>query len=285
MLSPADQIEQNENETEYRLLITRARSYSNATSLSDSDESSNKSSLKKVLMRNKLNLQCKLHHKQDWSKECVQCNDCINIEQNDLPNGKLPTLRVVIGYISKLRNDERYSSNSAHEEHAALDIMMHWIYCNVYTITKRCVVSKLKEAMSKYKHFKSYPTSKKKDKNWNDYEEFVKSCHMIFDIKYKTEERRVMQERLWNVKMTKDDEQFYQKMCQVPQSGYCSTFIDRKWQKTAKRKLQEDASLAKRKEESGIYMQGMRPVDDECDVDEHGVLYKPDEEVVEDRFT
>ena len=35
--------------------------------------------------------------------------------------------------------------------------------------------------------------------------------------------------RLWGVKITETDEQFYEGMKKVPQVGYCKTFVDRKW--------------------------------------------------------
>ena len=43
--------------------------------------------------------------------------------------------------------------------------------------------------------------------------------------------------------MTEKDEEFYSNMCLAPQMGYCSSFTDRKWVKTAKRKRREEETL------------------------------------------
>ena len=104
MSSTVDQVDYDE----YKLLVTRANSYHTTSEVPKQPSSS-----KNVLSRNKYNLQCRIHYKQDWTKDCIQCDDCLNIEHNNLPNGKLPTVRIVIGFVLKLKSDERYSTNCA----------------------------------------------------------------------------------------------------------------------------------------------------------------------------
>ena len=61
----------------------------------------------------------------------------------------------------------------------------------------------------------------------------------LFDIKA-TEERTLYQQKLWGVKMTVLDKKFYEKQNLLPCVGYCSTFIDRKWEISHKRKLNSE---------------------------------------------
>lgn len=89
--------------------------------------------------------------------------------------------------------------------------------------------------MSKYRDLKKYPTSKKKDKYCQDYDTFSNECARIFDI-IGANERIVLQEKIWGVKMSKSNKSFYENQCLVPQVGCSTNFVDRKWEKTQKRK-------------------------------------------------
>ena len=61
----------------------------------------------------------------------------------------------------------------------------------------------------------------------------------LFDIKA-TEEITLYQQKLWRVKMTDLDKKFNEKQKLVPRFGYCSTFVDRKWEISHKRKLNRE---------------------------------------------
>ena len=60
----------------------------------------------------------------------------------------------------------------------------------------------------------------------DDMKTFIEQCDHIFDIKGDVD-RIKSQETLWKVKMTPNDGHFYSGMFQVPQVGYCSSFVDR----------------------------------------------------------
>ena len=54
-------------------------------------------------------------------------------------------------------SDEEFSENAI-----ALDLILPWVNCNVYTKSKTTVLKKLKAHTAKYLHLKGYPKSKRK---------------------------------------------------------------------------------------------------------------------------
>ena len=70
---------------------------------------------------------------------------------------------------------------------------------------------KIAESMKTFKHLKGYPKGKRKDTYWHKYAGFIQECGQLFDIKYKTDERKKLQEKAWKVDMTKKDQTFYKK--------------------------------------------------------------------------
>jgi hypothetical protein len=78
-------------------------------------------------------LRCKSHDGQEWSKLCDDCVDCILFKQVSLPNGKLPSVETVLGYMFMVRNNEPGTNV---EQNVAKDIMLHWVYCNVEPCNK-----------------------------------------------------------------------------------------------------------------------------------------------------
>ena len=75
------------------------------------------------------------------------------------------------------------------------------------------------------------------------YAGFIQECGQLFDIKYKTDERKKLQEKAWKVDMTKKDQTFYKNMKKVQQQGYCSTFADRTGQKITKKYIKQHTNI------------------------------------------
>ena len=106
------------------------------------------------------------------------------------------------------------------ENNVTLDLINHWVNCNVYTQSRKTIKQRLMVILKKYKYLREYSKNKKKDTYWNEYRKFIIACRNLFDI-IGSQERRKKQENIWKVKMT-EDLQFYKNMCLVPQIGYSS---------------------------------------------------------------
>ena len=81
-----------------------------------------------------------------------------------------------------------------------------------------------------------YDNCKKNTTYWEKFDCFTKSLHLVLDFLEKNEPRRKLQEQLWGCKTVEKDRFFYIGQLQDPPTCFCSDFVDRKWQKTEKRK-------------------------------------------------
>ena len=242
---------------DFKKMITRAKTY-DIDLVNTFEPLSPKSAIKKKEnLRKKVFLKCQLHDRgKDWSKENDDCSNCLLFKlSSSLPNGKLPSLQTVLGYLFEQRNiDHKHA-----ESNVILDVMLHWTYCNVYTQSRNTVTKKVKHWYKKYVHLKDYPQKKKKDTYWREYDQFVDACRHLFDIKG-SPERIKLQSKIWGVKMTKKDEKFYSNQCLIPPIGYCTSFSDRKWSKSVKRKRQDDENLKTKRIQANQYKDNARPV-------------------------
>lgn len=269
-----------QDKKEYDILITRSRTYSKTLESKSSDKVKLKS-----LLRHKTFLQCRDHHNihNKWNQECDNCTNCIHFLHIDsFPNGKLPTGSQVMSYIQHLlQDDPGHQSSVIHN--VSLDLILHWIYCNVYTIGYVNVKKKIEKLRSEYRYLKNVPTNKRTEKYWNRHEKFIISSYKLFDIKTNSVDRLKSQATLWGVDMEKCDHDFYDGMCKISQIGYCTHFVDRKWQlqqnkKEINRKRHEKTLLKSKKEMSFLskpHLQTLKESSDEqSDIEKD---YIPDE--------
>ena len=63
------------------------------------------------------------------------------------------------------------------------DVMLHWVLCNVYTVTQKAVFTKLEQIVETYQNLKKYPRKKRKDAYFKNIENFRVECRKLFDIK------------------------------------------------------------------------------------------------------
>ena len=82
---------------------------------------------------------CKEHNAAEWKTEIhIQWSKCLTFESVDcLPNGHLPTGYEVLQYLLcvKVSNSGRKINN----EIIKVELVLHWIYCNVYSEQSRQV--------------------------------------------------------------------------------------------------------------------------------------------------
>ena len=210
---------------EYESLCTRATSYIKKCSQKKTVQISNKKSV-----RNKFFLQCDEHNKKfksSWHKDCVNCEKCLNISPSEqLPNGTLPTTKQVLAFI--LHHCSLNSSSAIHND-IVHDLMLQWVYCNIYTVSRKTVKKALEKLKSDFKCLYHYPNAKKTNSYYIKSQTFIANTNRLFDIKVNDDIRKRSQEKLWGVKMTSVEEKFYLNMCKVPQVGQCSSFVDRRW--------------------------------------------------------
>ena len=74
---------------------------------------------------------------------------------------------------------------------SCLHVMLHWVYCNVYTVTYKTVKKKLEDHLQTYRTRRIYDHNKQKDKYWEIVETFISGkCNSIFDIRAHTNIRQ-----------------------------------------------------------------------------------------------
>jgi hypothetical protein len=215
-----------EDVVEFNMLSTRAITYKIKVVQCPATESVSNSAKKAT--RFQYFLACINHH--DKGKTWTTANDkypeCMVFEPSPLPNGKLPTLHSIICYRFYLRSSIDCDHKPV-DHYLTLDVMNHWIKCNVYTKTRKRVQEQLQEHFAKFKYLRDYPKKKKKATYWNKYNIFIANCKKLFNII--AEPCRIQaQEKVWGVKMKEIDKQFHKNMCAVPQIGYCSN-VNEKW--------------------------------------------------------
>ena len=91
------------------------------------------------------------------------CEKCINLCSNSqLPNGKSPKEGNVLSVMRKsLREDPGHKTSRL--TYMSLDLMLHWIYCNIYIQSHKTVKKKIEELYKEYKFIKDYV----KKERWN----------------------------------------------------------------------------------------------------------------------
>ena len=103
------------------------------------------------------------------------------------------------------------------------------------------------ERLVEYRALRNYDHKKRGDKYWERVETFNRMCKSIIDIRA-DHIRTKSQEKVWRVKMTIMDHQFYDQQCLDGQPGYGGTFVDKTWQLTMMRKKHADNVLQKSRE-------------------------------------
>ena len=196
---------------EYNTLCTRSNVYTSILEQINDNASNKTPHTAKKDSRHKHHLKCKEHYLSgpNWVKENDGCANCILFSPSPLPNRRLPTIKQVLCYYFYLCLIPTYHHHSPDRD-SAIDVMNHWIMCNVYTIALSNIVIRVKTLLSTYKHLKEYPKQKKaikknqstEPKYWVDYNQFIEQCVKLFDI-IGDDKRIKSQGKVWKLPMIK----------------------------------------------------------------------------------
>lgn len=227
-----------EDLNEQDLLITRAKEYFRGIEDVDSEKAKKG---KKYLLKSKGRvLKCRLHSKEDptknWHSVNSSCSLCCQFEHREkLPNGILPRTKHVIEYLLTLRRLN--PGKGGFERIIAQDISMHWIYCNVYSADCRSIEKRITRVDVKLKKLFKYDGKNKNETYWELCSELLQELSELFDVVVKDKKRKKTLEKLWKVDF---DQEFYDGQKENPPRDYCSTAVDRAWQIRTERKRKRE---------------------------------------------
>ena len=108
------------------------------------------------------------------------------------------------------------SSQAQNLHHDAAFIMNHCIACNIYTATHKSARENLEKMTATHTTFKKHTAKKKSETFWNNLKHFAKECESLFHIKTRDKNREKSQEKLWNIKQTSLEKEFYHDRCKIP---------------------------------------------------------------------
>ena len=143
-------MDENEDLAEYNLLITQSKAHFRMTAGSSEIEST---PVRKSDRNEKYGFFCKTHKNEKYVTSCSEC--LLFPLQDSLPNSRLPTTGQVFSYYLTVNNEHTGKSNVTD---VASDIILHWISCNIYTMTCRSVVKKLETIIGTYRNLKKHET-------------------------------------------------------------------------------------------------------------------------------
>ena len=195
--------------------------------------------------RNAAYLKCVDHNppskKNDkWKPENNSCPSCILFNATEsLPNGVLPTRKSIlenVQYFKDLASCEGQSQQASPTWLVSKDIDLHWIFCNVYPKPPNSVQYVVESLWKELHYLRSRDNKKKNPDYWKKYQSFITVIDLVPDFVESNPDRRQAQEKLWNCKMNENDKTFHKLQLQNPPSGYCTTFVDRKWKSAQERK-------------------------------------------------
>ena len=126
-------------------------------------------------------------------------------------------------------------------------VRSEWIKKNVYPAHENTVARKIQIIYQTFREYSKQHDSvnHKKTTGWC---EKVKSFNTsmtknAYDFRTSNREYQTQLEKIYNVKMTKEDEEFYNDNCHGAYIGTCSSSVPRSWMKQKKRKEKREISL------------------------------------------
>ena len=215
---------------EFNEIRTRAASYQ--MPLEHSSNTTDTNSPQKSA-RNKVYVKCKVHNPKkkkgdSWGKDNDNCSSCIKFNfLCEFQNGKLPRIKDVLERLLTLKSEKTKQGQKVVMDsfrETATEIIIHWVYCNVYPLNIKTVIQRVRNIFADYIYIKDYPHDKKRDKYWLKYDTFIQDLNKLFDI-IAGDCYRKKQEKFWEVKMTDIEINFYHNQAKCPPIGYCESFV------------------------------------------------------------
>lgn len=139
--------------------------------------------------------------------------------------GILPNHAQVLGYLLHCQKEDPKKNLGI--LNIAKDLVLHWVYCNIYTIKIDHVEVQVEKLIKEYTRLKNYPKKKRGPKFYKDLSDFKTQLGSLMDIKVIDHSRQSRLEDIWGVRMSFDDYKFYENQKQTPPIGYCTGFKER----------------------------------------------------------
>ena len=167
---------------ELHMLVTSPNQHKRITESHQSGVSESSPSIKQCRKSSNCYLKCKEHASSEsdknWTITNDQCNQYIKFQSTtQLPNGRLPLLKQVLCFTLE-----------ADLNKSVMDLMLHWINCNVYAQSQKTVTEKLKKYKQELSDPCCYPKAKQSDTYWSRVTKFVNDCQKLFNIKGSSEQ-------------------------------------------------------------------------------------------------
>ena len=146
---------------EFHILVTRPNQHKRISESHQSGVSKSSPSIKQHQKSSNCYLKCKelasLNSDKNWIITNDQCNQSIKFQSTtQLPNGRLPLLKQVLCFTLEADLNE-----------SAMDLMLHWNNCSVYTQSQETVTEKLKKYKQELGDLCRYTYAKRGDKYWS----------------------------------------------------------------------------------------------------------------------
>ena len=138
-----------ESQDDYQSLVTRAGEYSRDEPQEEAEPEV--PAKKSKVTPSKSFLKCREHDdNKPWSITNKNCNDCLFFPfVKNFPNGKLPLGIDVLSVI--LTEGKTNKGKSIEWQDIAMDLILHWVFCSVYTKSVRVVKEKVKCLRDSYR--------------------------------------------------------------------------------------------------------------------------------------
>ena len=172
---------------------------------------------------------------------------------------------------NKLASSEWSNVNTSPSSTYAIDLRLHWIFCNVYPQSQKTVKCKLEDFLKEFHDMRKVPFKKRGQIYWTRYGNFLDDSRQLFDI-FADKQSIKKQEQMWDVRIKPADYEFYENLRKCPQIGYCTNFVCRKWEAANKEKNERKERILLQKKKAEEYKRSMIPVTSETYIEDDGAL-------------
>ena len=131
-----------------------------------------------------------------------------------LLTGRLPNHAQVLGYLLHCQKNDSKKNLPIHN--VAKDLVLHWVYCTIYTIRLHHVEYHWKMLVKEYNRLKNHPKKKRGQKFFKDHSDFRTKLGSVMDIKVTDISRQKCLKDIWGVKMNFHHYKFYENQKQTP---------------------------------------------------------------------